>query len=491
MAFFKKLLAKEEPQPRKKTQAEIFGELGETPKELKPLGKLASSKFGAGKAQYKIVMESMHGGVEQYYYWFLNTLRHHGFFGQRFSGENGYIEKIRDLFTAGETSAYWGATEQRKGAQQDKFSQYMATVGKMVKDSFQIIRELRIIDERLDYYNGYNKGDDPSSVALKSIWIDMVEGASKNPSSVYGLAMQVGFAILPDLFFKIHPKTKEDVDKEVKKLGKNINRKVKEVLARKLAQFLIWKERTEYEIRTRRKFVLKYLRQHFNVIKLYMNWLRPYLRNIRRLQMEGTATDVDIAKAFNTSKAELEILAVRKTYEQELYYGHMEQRKYKKYFPCVLVKFKYLALPQMAYQEEYQRGAIHLGRSEIEIEGRIATKEEIDAYKIQEEEEDLELLSSVNAAMEALKEDLIKYLIEAGELIEEEKKPKQKFDNPFAEVVKGFKELFTFGSSSDKAEGKLTSKRLYEESSAASREAKSASYAIYKVFKQAHKMLYE
>ena len=61
-----------------------------------------------------------------------------------------------------------------------------------------------------------------------------------------------------------------------------------------------WKEKTYQELTTREKFVLKYLRQHYNTIKLYMNWIRPYLRNVKDLQMEGDNTDAALAKAFFT-----------------------------------------------------------------------------------------------------------------------------------------------------------------------------------------------
>jgi hypothetical protein len=55
----------------------------------------------------------------------------------------------------------------------------------MVKELFQLVRELRILDERLGYYADSN---DPTSrsrasaeITLKGIWVDMVEqGAKKN-----------------------------------------------------------------------------------------------------------------------------------------------------------------------------------------------------------------------------------------------------------------------------------------------------------------------
>ena len=62
------------------------------------------------------------------------------------------IDKITDTFSASENSSFFGTSQQRVGLQQDKVSQYLATIGKMIKELFQLVRELRIIDERLGYY---------------------------------------------------------------------------------------------------------------------------------------------------------------------------------------------------------------------------------------------------------------------------------------------------------------------------------------------------
>ena len=81
--------------------------------------------------------------LEEPYFWTLDYLK-----------ENfPVIEKLEDSFAAAENSAFFGITQQRLGAQQDKVSQFLATMGKMIKELFQMVRELRIIYERLTYYN--------------------------------------------------------------------------------------------------------------------------------------------------------------------------------------------------------------------------------------------------------------------------------------------------------------------------------------------------
>jgi len=440
-----------------------------------------------------LIVETMLAGVEPLYYWILRFLKERTGFGLGIKK----VEKIQDLFTASEASSFWGSQEQRKGLQQDKVSQYMATIGKMTKDTFQIIRELRIIDERLIYYDEYNeysKTKDENkfsgAVSLKGTWIDLVEGGTKNPASVYGLASQVGFATLPDLFFMVHPKSSEDVDKEVNKLkSKGINRKVREVLGRKLKQFLIWKEKTESELKTRKNFVLKYLRMHFNNIKLYINWVKPYLRAIKQLQSGPTYQNPDIGSAFESSQIQLELLAIGNKYTQTTPEGYEVDYEFQKYFPCIRIVFNHVTLPQMAFQKEYQRGPIHAGRTEIKIMPYVLTEDQINQYKATKDKEAFEevedLIPSLEGSLKALGDELTKYLKEAGELEEkkETKKETQGILSPFGSIFKGIKEIFS------KEESEVSKKTSSLEKEEAENQAKTISYVIYDVFKKTHGML--
>jgi len=350
-------------------------------KEILPGELIKTGKFGTGISEYKLVVDSSQAGVEEKYFWIIRYLEKTSPYGRDYYGDKGQIFKVKDIYTAGETSSYWGSIEQRRAAQIDKFQQIMANVGNMIKALFQLLRELRIIDERLEYYERGYKGEEAAEVSLKSIWVDMVEGGAKNPGSVTGLAVQVGFVTLPDFFYTVHPKKIDDVEREVEKLEEGgINRKVREVLARKLKQYLIWKEKTYRELKIGKDFKLKYMRQHYHVIKLYLNWLRPYLRNIQRLQMKETFSDKDIIAAFETSKIELEILAVKYKYLADVPYGHKEEREFKTFFPCVQLKIDFVAIPELTFQQDFQRGAVHRGRTTILIRGIVATKEQLQTF---------------------------------------------------------------------------------------------------------------
>ncbi len=482
----------------KKKEGEFKGDLAND----KPLGSSGkgASKFGLGPARYKFIIDSPVSGVESIYFWLIRFMEERPPFGLNLSGEWGRIEKIKDMYTAGETSSYWGMAEQRKGLQQDKFQQLMANVGQLLKTLFQLIRELRIIDERLEFYKKSYAGDRSAEIALKSIWIDLVEGGSKNPASVLGLGSQVGFVTLPDLFFAIHPK-KDDVRKEVDKLGDpdhgGINRKVREVLERKLTQYLYWKEKTYDELLKGEKFKTQYLRQHYHVIRLYLNWLRPYLKNVQRLQMQGTATDKDIIAAFETSKIEVELLGIETRYEAEGEYGK-ETKDFKEFFPVIRVKLNHVAMPEIAFQSEGQRGAIHRGRTVVIIEAFVAQvqkegdkviRDDLTEYKSKIDKEDLELLEAVDASIMAMKDDLEKYLLKAGELAREQNKDEKKGESvgsPFKHLFLGFKELAGIPTLHRKDKTKNVN-----EKGAAENDAKTKAYTLYNIYKKTHGMFTE
>ncbi|MBI2558887.1 hypothetical protein HYW20_06195 [Candidatus Woesearchaeota archaeon] len=381
--------------------------------------------------RYRLHYEGYNISIEEPYFWTLHYLRYFGGFPR--------IDKITDVFAAAENSAFFGASQQRLGLQQDKVSQFLATIGKMVRELFQLVREMRVLDERLSYYGDsytHSPSAESAEITLKGIWVDLVEQGAKNPASVYGMAREVQFTTLPDLFFSTHPKKQEDVDVVVERERGQFNRKVREVLKRKLRAFLAWKEHTYEELKNRRKFTLKYLRQHFEIIRMYMTWVKPYLKNIQRLQLDQTRADTpDLLVAFESSMIEVEILAIKPS-------GSVNQ--------CVLMHYLFRTRPEMNYSQEYQRGPLHLGRVEMDFRAYAWTDKEIESYKRMREQEDFQLLGvidgSVKSALEALGDELMRYLKEAGEEFEEKKElPKTplKRSGPFMSVFEGFAELFT------------------------------------------------
>ncbi len=375
-------------------------------------------------------------------------------------GYGGFL-KITDVFAASEQSSLYGAAAQRLGLAQDRVGQYLRVVNDMVKGMFQIIRELRILDERLAYYAGSkDKGakGEQAELSLKGLWIDLVEGGAKNPGSVLGLGQQLGFAVLPDLFFRTHrkpldkiegddddaeEKRKKDLKDKNQELADRIkglpyNEKMKEVLARKLTQYYIWKDSTEGELSVRRKFMIKYFRQYYNTIKLYISWTKPYLKLIRRLNIDvSKADETQLVAAFEGSMIELEFLCKWKLSNKNPFYV------------VLLVTFEHTTQPKMSFAAEggFHRGPLHTGRSFITWRAYSWTDKDILKYKSYRDSQDFELLASVDStlksALESVEGDIKEYLKALGEEFEKKKKPEEKKETldlmePLVEVFKGF-----------------------------------------------------
>jgi len=352
-----------------------------------------------------LVFTTPHAGIEKYYYQMLEELRERSF----------KVEKVKDVYTASEASDLWGELERRKQMQAEQVMKYLASIGSMMKSLFQMLRELRLIDERLAHYKGRDKGRAEDDIALKGIWIDKVEGGAQKPSSVYGMATQLGFTTLPDLFFNTFPKKRSDIKKIVDSLAEHgINKKIREILQRKLAEFMTWTENTEKELKTGRKFKLMYLRQHFHVIRMYLDWVRPYIKNVSKLNIlaEGgkadTRTKTELIRAAESAVMDIELMAEKGAPDDY-------------YKTCIRIVFHFTSQPRLEFRKEYQRGPIHVGKITIDFEGYAFTAADLKAYRDAKIDDDIEVLKSVFSSIEALEGELLEYLKEADDAYAQKK----------------------------------------------------------------------
>ena len=477
---------------KKKSKEELAKEKAEREKEAvekalndNPMiqNKPLQPKFA--KDKYEVVVESMGSGLEKYYFWVLKFMREPFPSGMGFDN----VEKLRDLFDASVTSSFHGHVGSKMSAMQQQAQQYLALIAQLVKTLFPIVRELRITDERLQYYEDSLKENESAEIALKSIWVEVVERGMENPNSVYALATKVGFLTLPDLFFSMNPKDGiKGIDAAVKSAKENgVNEKVGGVLAKKLYAYYDWKEKTYNEMKHTKQFKVSYLRQHYNSIRLYMNWVRPYLQNIRQLQMHGNINDADIVNAFETSKIYVELMAQKKA-------------GYSKYHPVVLVKMTHVTRPELSYTPQGQKQPTHVGKVQVEISSYAVTQAQIDAYKGNKDQEDVELLASVDATMMAIKDDLKKYLGEMGEKFGEDKKKEEQHQegmlSPFVAMFSVFKDLFSLFKTDKKKTSesffgfkeKKQSKKDEDEKKKAEDFAVNMAAVMYDVFKKVNRM---
>jgi len=172
---------------------------------------------------FELAVEKPNQNIEESYYWYYHQVQ---------TDWSYKIEKIVDTYAASQASSHFGHMQSRISVQQNQISQYLKGISDMLKGLFQMVRELRIIDDRLQFYfdsdDDESGNKDSSEIVLKGLWVDQVEGGAKNPSSVYGMSRELQFTTLPDLFFSTHPRNPEDIDDVVGEL--DFNRKVKSLL---------------------------------------------------------------------------------------------------------------------------------------------------------------------------------------------------------------------------------------------------------------------
>ncbi|PIN75941.1 hypothetical protein COV17_03390 [Candidatus Woesearchaeota archaeon CG10_big_fil_rev_8_21_14_0_10_36_11] len=444
--------------------------------------------FPTPKKFYRLSWEMYDLSLEEPYFWMLEQ------FQQTFP----IIEKLEDAFGASENSAFFGVTQQRLGAQQDKISQFLATTGKMIKELFQMVRELRILDERLEYYDEAQKQVNKplrerkkgGEITLKGMFIDLVQGGGKSAASVYGMARELEFITLPDLFFDAPPfKDSDEMERYIGDLRKDFNENLLRVLLRHLRNFIEWKKRTHKEHEQRRRFMLQYLLQHFEIIKMYITWVKPYLKHVEKLTLkQKSMSSPEMVAAFENSMLDIELLARKRDPETGAN-------------GCVLTTFNYRTRPELkVVQDGYQRGPVHIGRFEMNIRVYAWSDAQVESYKKMKDRENFilmgEVSSSVQKAMEALGSELDTYLEEARMNVDVTKKNKEAKEPMKRTLMQQFLgDFYTFKKKGGKAATQRP-KQNYKTKEA----YKSASGAVvghamfhiwnhYKNFKKAHRMI--
>ena len=450
----------------------------------------------------RISIDNMGDSIEKYYFHFQKFFTRHD--ATSFGMPAVELYKLKDVFDASVSSSFHGQIGSKVSAMQQQVSTYLTQIGQLSKSLFPMVREIRLMDERLELYKKSftDKKDQDSlaearqnEVALKSTWIEVVEQGMQNPNSVYSMATKLGFVTLPDLFFGINPPGK-DAAEQMKHLTRaldtfakqqEVNFKVRTALEKKLIQYYTWKDKTYAEMNHTWKFRIKNLKQHYNVILLYMSWLKPYMTSLKALQMKGDTNSAELINAFETSKLELELLAVMK--------------KGKKYNSCVLVRFMVVTRPELSYGQGGARQVTHSGQVDISIEAYSATQEDIDFYKTKTDKDifryysgmEVDMVGDVDAMLKSLGTDVEEYIREAEtgerkEKKEEPKAPQSSVFSPFRDLKDSFK-MFLPEKSKDTKPSRKEMEAEDKENKDMGEDAAKKAWNIYEAFKKSNGMM--
>ena len=149
-------------------------------------------------------------------------------------------------------------------------------------------------------------------------------------------------------------------------------------------------------------------------------------------------------------------------------------------------------------QEGYQRGPIHIGKMVVTFRAYAWTNEQLENYKKLKDKELFDLLgdisSSVQGAMEALGEELFKYLKEAeGETQKEKEKEEKKTVSQRTFAEKFFGDFYTSkGGAAKKAPSKKQlredKEKLAKALGACGGVARFHTFNCFHLFKKSHRM---
>lgn len=415
--------------------------------------------------EYPITWMKFSQSIEHLYYIVLQLMQDD--FGMK-------VEKTLDTFTGSEISGVTGQLGNKQGIMQDRISNLIKSIAVLSREMFPILRNIRLLDERLKFYKDYYEMNDEWQTAdlqLKNIWNTFVLGGAQSPSSVYGMAQQLQFTTLPTLFFNIAKPAGQSVNEFMETFGyksKNpqYSRFLLNALAEKTSAFYNWLDNSFKELITRRKFLIQDLRRHYNVLKLNINWLIPYLKIERRSQNRTEKLDrADILSFVDQMLLEMEVVGKVASPDKKKTDPNVRAKNY-----YMVAHFEFRTRPQFQQQGAQGPSVTHLGRTEVQFKLYEWTAEQFEAYKLLNDIKNMEIVGDIVDSLydifDNYRVELEAYLGSKGEdldipgdpyLTEDEilekqgikskskdKKEEKKQDNiltPFLGVVKGGYEM--------------------------------------------------
>lgn len=463
------------------------------------IGKV-NKKYAGGKSlsSYKLSYQSESNQLEPIYFWILDFLQ----------GGGVKVEKIVDNFTSSPGSGQFAEMGQRATMMQQQATKILADTNTLIKTIINLVYDLKEFELRLSHYEKANSKDpkekEMGMLALKNVWLDQVD-LKRGTGSIHQLANQLGYTTLREIFLMAN--SVEDAKKIAKEGGIGNDMSLRVVIPR-ISEFLMWKELSEKEIKSRFEIEKSYLRSEVESLKMYTKWAKPYLKAAEELRMKGFDKDPALVSAFSTTRFEITLLGKGKDVSpNKEKFGEYKMKR--KYIPMYVVSLNYRG--ELA-QKVTQRGDYGFGfggKVEITFDCYALNSEEIALLeknmKEAEIEDGLKLVESyTDVALTQLKDEIQKYCgDDAQQKLKKEKEEKKKKEtnqddiNPFTALFELFSGIFKGGWSEEKKEKKgigsvkdIKSDNFVEKEVRQATEdaAKGFIYAVYDVYKKSHAM---
>lgn len=432
---------------------------------------------------YSLTYDAQTNQLEPIYYWILDFIQDAGY----------KIEKVTDNFMATPGSGSFDEYGRKAGTAQEKAMTYLGAINQVTKSIIQLIYDLKDFEMRIKQYdNAHSKNKTEKYAAiqgLKQVWMDSVD-SKKGNTGIKAMAFSASpFALLIDSFLMIEDERLKDMNgNEI-----DLNERVKNVLRQKIAEFNIWVELSESEIRKRFQVEKSYLRTQVETLRLYTSWVRPYLESAEKLRQQGFEKNAAMVNAFSTSMFELTLLAKKGIKVSKPFNNYKLSRDYN---AVLLVSFKYRGHYSQRISQKGDMAYGFGGRVDISFDAYALNSEELDILnKLKEIEEKALGFSFVqeesDKALEQLQKDIDHFLDEEEKEKKKEKKSQDDI-NPFSALFDIFKGSSSKSKKKDKPEkpGDIKGDSYVEgyARNEAEKSAKGFLYAVYDIYKKAHGM---
>ncbi len=355
--------------------------------------------------EHLLLYDSTSDQLEPIYFWLLDFMRE----------TQGWKEivKLEDNFAASPGGGYFSEVGAKATKMQEEGMKIMGTINTLIRTIINLIYDLKDFEIRLAQYEQAGNAKDKRMaesglLALKNIWLDKVDMPQRGRGSIHQMTYELGYTTLRDAFM---------IATDLAAVDKmDLNDRVKRVLKPRIAEFFVWKERSEKELRKRFEIERAYLKSEVSALKLYTRWAKPYLKNAEELTMRaGSARSPDLVNAFNTMLLEVTLMGRKKvnidTASNERFnplpQAFKSYKERRSYYSILVVSFGFRGIPYRTPQGHYIFG----GRVEVHFRSYGLNSDEIKVLDQELEKSDLGLAlnlveDTTESSLKELQEDL-------------------------------------------------------------------------------------
>ncbi|MBS3071462.1 hypothetical protein J4408_00570 [Candidatus Pacearchaeota archaeon] len=369
--------------------------------------------------------------------------------------EYGEAERLVDNFTSTAGSGFFSEYQQRATRMQEEAMKIFQTANAVLRSVLNIVYDLKEFKLRLAQYDDYNQKDDEGKkiaalLSLKQIWLDQVDikrGNSSIKALAVGGANQPNFITLIDAFMAL--RSLDDVINSPEKGGLDLNERVRRLLQQRVGEFFRWIKESDVELRKRFEIERKYLMSQVNSLRLYSQWIKPYLKAARQLEQRASP-DASMASMFNTAIFELVLLGKAKyDPEGDIQSGEIPKsfRKLdlRKYHSIIIVEFKYRSAPDRSDQ---RGGYTYRGKVTMTFTSYGLNDDELNVLKKELAKDDMGdvyqwIEGATTESLGALQDDIDEFL-DNKKWEEKKKKEEKKEESKNGDDENPFSALFSF-----------------------------------------------